>query len=209
MRQHKNFTFLCAPLALIALLIGPAKADIMLGFQPPSQTINVGNTANVDISVSGLGNGASPALGGYDLFINYDSTILTPTGVTFSTRLGDTSLFEALASNSFLPNQVEITETSLLSAASLFAHQSTPDPGFVIATLSFEGVAGGTSSLTFSPPAVGGLVNENGADLTAVLTAGSITVNGSTSTVPEPTSVLLLATVVIGLASQVRCKLRG
>ena len=195
MRNHKLFTKLALVLSLAVTLAGFAKADVKLGFLPNAQTVSVGDTADVDLFISGLGNGVAPALAGYDLFVNYDSTLLTPTGVTFSTRLGDTSLFEALASNSLFPNQVEITEVSLLSAAQLFADQSTIDPGFTIATLSFRALAVGDAGLSIMPAAVGALVDENAAEIAATFQPGSITVNTSSSNVPEPSAIWLALTV--------------
>ncbi|RLI05657.1 hypothetical protein DRO22_02445, partial [Candidatus Bathyarchaeota archaeon] len=54
-----------------------------IGFEPVSQTVPVGESVSVDLVISGLGDGTSPSLAGFDLFIEYDPTILALSDVSF------------------------------------------------------------------------------------------------------------------------------
>jgi len=47
-----------------------------IGFEPGSQIVPVGESVSVNLVISGLGDGESPSLAGFDLFIEYDPTIL-------------------------------------------------------------------------------------------------------------------------------------
>jgi len=64
---------------LVALEALPASA-IIIDFNPPSQSMNVGSTTTVDLIISGVGDGAVPSLGIFDLDIGFDSSILTASG---------------------------------------------------------------------------------------------------------------------------------
>lgn len=185
-------------LASVCLTFWATASSASLIVTPPSQTINLGGDAAVNIDITGLGNGSSPALAAYTgLVISYDSTLLMPISVTFSNRLGDPTdpTQTLLLSNLFLPSAVQLDGVSFLSAAQLFALQSTASNEFTIATLTFQGVADGTSPLDL---AYGALSDENGNSLTETIVNGSVTVGGTSMIMPEPASLALLG---IGLAA--------
>jgi len=187
MNIHKRTLF-----SLVLLSIGfcAAASAAQIGLTPSTQTIAPGGTASVDVVFTGLGNGVAPALAGYDLLIGYDSAVLQPTAVIFTSRLGDVANpAEVLAStNLFFPGTVELAQVSFLDAATLFGLQGTPNPGFVVATVSFLGIGNGTSALT---PSYTSLADEFGNGLTASTAGASVTVSG-VSTVPEPSSWVML-----------------
>jgi hypothetical protein len=163
---------------------------------PAAQTASVNSLVDVEVVVSGLGNGVSPALGAYDLVFDFDPSILSLSSVSFSTRLGDPTdptQTEVAPVNSVTPGAVEIDETSFLSAAQLFALQTSPDGSFTVAALTFNAIAGGTSTVTPVLPA-GGLSDENGNDITSDFTVANATiaVGPSTSGAPEPASGAML-----------------
>jgi hypothetical protein len=178
---------------------------------PASQTVNQGDPVSVDITVGGLGNGVAPALGAFDLIINFNPAVvaLGPAGVSFSSRLGDptnSGQTEVLPTNLIFPGELEIDETSLLTAAQLFALQSSATGDFVVATINFDTIASGTSTLSVTLPA-GGLSDENGNDLTPSFTTddATVTVNGPASVTPEPrTTALLLAAIGLLLVANRR-----
>jgi len=99
----------------------------------------------VDVVVSGLGR--PPSVGAFDLEVVFDPVILSSTGVTFSSFLGDAVLLEALTDFRFLPGSVELAEVSLLLSAELDALQPA---NFTLATLSFSALTSGSTTLTFS-----------------------------------------------------------
>jgi hypothetical protein len=195
MKQTKLFLQIGAVLAALTM---PTSAAV-LSVSPVSQTINVGDTALVNIDVSGLGNGAAPALAAFTgILIGYDGGLLTPTTVTFSNRLGDSGnpIETLLLSNLFFPGAVQLDGASFLTAAELYALQTSPGGTFTLATIAFQGIAAGLSNVTLT---FGSLSDENGLDIMTSTTGGLITVNG-TSAVPEPSTWMLLTSAGAVLA---------
>jgi hypothetical protein len=133
-------------IGVVALLnIKPVHA-VFLSLTPTSATVTTGNIVDLDVSISGLGN--PPSVGTFDLSVGFDSTILSPTSVTFGPLLGDPSLLEALtAFDLSSPGIVEFAEVSLLSPSDLDALQS---PSFSLATISFTAISEGSSPFFFA-----------------------------------------------------------
>jgi hypothetical protein len=169
---------------LFCSLAGTAQA-IVIQFVPAAQTVSLGATVEVDVVISDLAGGAAPSLGAFDLDVTFDPGILAPTAVTFGPFLGDPSLMEAVTGFTFFLGLWDLFETSFLSGLELDALQ--PDP-FLLATLSFEAVGLGTSSLLFSEVILG---DAFGDPLTAASSTGSVTVTGGS--VPAPGTAWLLA----------------
>jgi hypothetical protein len=173
------------------LLWAPSALAVSIGFVPSAQSVGLGQSASVDIVISGLGDGTSPSLGAFDLNVSFDPTILAPTGVTFGIFLGDPDLFEAITAFDLLlaPGVLNVAETSLLLSAELHALQPA---SFTLATLSFDTLARGTSALTLAINP-GGLVDQDAGELRAETSRGSISV------VPEPGTLLLLGLALGGV----------
>ena len=94
---------------------------------------------------------------------------------------------------------VELVEASFLDAASLFALQSTLSSGFVVATIGFDTVGAGSTSLTTQ---VASAADENGNPLTLSTDTGGVTVTPlqPSTEAPEPGAILLLASGLLLLA---------
>ncbi len=90
---------------------------------PDSATVVSGDLLGVDVVISGLGDGDEPSVGAFDLDVSFDSTIFSPTDVTFGPFLGDPDpfAFETLTDFNFLSGVVDLAEVSLLSPAELDA----------------------------------------------------------------------------------------
>jgi hypothetical protein len=183
---------------LVALLAcTPAMAG-RVTYSPLTQSVAQGTPVSVDVLITGLGNGTTPALGGYDLTVFFDSSILTPTTVNFTSRLGDTSdPLQVLSFNNFVLVGgnivgVELVELSFLSASDLFSQQTTANAGFKIATLGFNTGSAGVSTLTTS---VASAADENSNAISLTTDSGSVTVTSTTpaSVTPEPGTILLLS----------------
>ena len=67
----KKVLFLAVVLGFVVFFSLSALA-ITIGFEPVSQIVPVGESVGVNLVISGLGDGESPSLGGFDLFIEYD-----------------------------------------------------------------------------------------------------------------------------------------
>jgi hypothetical protein len=162
-----------------------------ISVQIAPQVVTAGQTLNEDVVISGLG--LPPEVGAFDMFIGFDPSLLVPTNVGFGPFLGDPSLFEALTAFSLNPSNVEAAEVSLLPTADLDTLQSS---SFTLATLSFAALASGTAEFSY----LGGPIDDGN----GMLIFGT----KEFSPVPEPSSILPLATCLVVLAGLVRRKRR-
>jgi hypothetical protein len=135
------------------------------------------------VVVSGLGNGAPPSLGSYDLDVSFDASRLTYASTDFGSLLGGPadSIQGALGGAGL----VDLAEISLLLPAELDALQ--PD-SFSIATLHFSVSAPGASTVSITQALAG---DGFGRPL-SITSLGSARVSGSAA-VPEPSALLVFA----------------
>jgi hypothetical protein len=200
-------------LVLAAALVGlvfaaPARAAVILSFDPASSIVDVGDVVDVDVVVSGLSS-LEEILSAFDLDVTYNNAIVDATGVTFGPHLGDESQSEVINNVIDSPGRIDFAATSLLSDGDLYLMQ--PDP-MVIATLSFVALAPGTTPLIFDPTTppgillVGFMATPIDLDLITAL-PGEITVRERVPT-PEP-STLLLGLVGLLAAGRLRAQRPG
>lgn len=176
----KKFVWLVVLVGFIEVLSTTPALAISLGFAPSSQTVQVGLPITVDVLISDLGAFTEPSVGTFDLDVSFDPAILLPTDVTFGRFLGDPGLFEALTDFTFSPGVVDFAEVSLLSPSQLDSLQLE---NFSLATLSFDTLAVGMSSLTFSQ-----VIVDDAFGMKLDIDPGS----GKVNVVPEPTTMFLL-----------------
>lgn len=187
--------------ALLLVLGGslgaPSVHAITLGFSPSSQTVNVGGLFTTDVVVSGLETGFDEIISAFDFIVTYDASRLSANPVVFGTDLSSTDPFFSFQDSDLsLPGEILLSELSLSSDADLQAYQGD---SVILATLSFTGLGLGTSALDFSFPNVVGL---NFTSLALTANAGSVQVSGgNVAPVPEPSTLLLCATGLAGLAA--------
>jgi hypothetical protein len=169
----------------------PATA-ITIEFIPPSQSVSVGSTTTVDLVISGLGNEEAPSLGGFDLDVGFDPSILSFSGATFGDQLdllGFGSLQDVIAGD----GTVNLFELSFDSAGDLDTLQMN---SFLLATLSFDTLAGGSSALSVTVKALG---DSLGGPLEADVIGGTISSVGDVNGVPEPASLPLISIGMLGM----------
>ena len=183
------------------LLLAPLSSQaISISLNPVSQTVTVGSSFDVTLTISGLGDGIAPSLSAFDTDISFDQTILSFSSVTFGSFLGDPdpASFETITSfdDFTTPGIVNLFEVSLLdgnAATCIFCIPPYLDdlqPGeFTLATLTFNALAAGSSSLGIN---LNALADADANSLTADLNAARVNVDGTNGTVPEPPTLLLL-----------------
>jgi hypothetical protein len=194
--KRVKIVFLCC--VLCVLLWNPAWATTLLSFNPSSSSINVGDSIDVEIRISGFENGVD--LGAFDFNLNFDDTILDFTGYTLGTGLNNNDIDQSL----------DMSTGFNLSELSFLDDFSFQEDEFVLATVSFVGKSIGTSTLSLSDIVLSSAFPLNGVDenpimeISADTDGGSITVIGNSfSAVPEPgTLYLVLMGIIGGLASR-------
>lgn len=189
----------------VALWTAMPASAITLGFTPSSQSINLGNTATVDLVISGLAAGAAPSLGAYDVDVGFDPAVLNFMGAIFGNQLDLFGLgsFQFVTTGAGLINLFELSFDSPAELDSLQADS------FILATLSFDTLSAGNSLLSLS---VNALSDANGDELQSVqIEPGSITSNRVVGTVPEPSSLPLMGIGLLALVTLVtkRAKFAG
>ena len=177
MKKFTQFLMLCA-FGLCVACPGVAKAQgVTLTLTPViSGTIGgIGSTTDYNLNISGLHTNpdiaGSPALGGYNVVLDFNPTIVSFTSVLYGSAVNDFAYTDSSVSG-----QLTLSNQSFSSAATLEGSQAA---SFTVATVTFQGTALGSSAITIDPTT--SLSDENGSSL-AVVVAN----NSSVQVVPEP-----------------------
>ena len=192
-------------LALALVSATSLRAGAVLTIAPQTQTIAAGSAAQVQVRIAGLGLHTAPSLGAFDFDLSFNPALVAFTSLTFGDPvLGDQLDLSGTGSiNSFglqSAGLLEFFEISLDPASVLDSQQAS---GFVLATLSFQALAKGTTSLV---PSLNSTSDSQGMPLNVGLSTGSITV----VTTPEPRTIGLLPLVGAWIAlGSMRCKRRA
>lgn len=181
-KQHsRRASFAAAVLMLLTSLT--ADAVPILEFAPTESSSGVGDSFSVHVFGSDFID-----LFAYQILISYDPTILSPDSITegsFLSSAGTTAFF-----GDFLDGNIVLLD--ILLDATTGASGSG-----VLATLGFTGLASGVSPLVFSDfvlqDSVGGLIEADA--------------RNGTATIPEPSSLALLAIGLLALGGALRSRL--
>lgn len=165
----------------------PAAAQISLSLSANSQTNSVGGFDTYSLIISGLKGNVDlngPALGGYQVTLDYNSSIASLSADTFGTKLSNSGPDYQYDSSS--PGVIQLSEMSYDLPALL---ESSQTASFTLATFTLQGIAPGRTALSFDL-ANTSLSDENGSSLDLInANSGAFTVTA----VPEPGTYALAA----------------
>lgn len=184
----------------LALLLGASRAEaVSLAVTPSANEVGLGQLVSLSIEIAGLGAGPDQSLSSFDLDLRYDPLVLAPVSVLFGTELGVLGV-EAFSSWQLLvgPARVDLAMASLLPSATLDATQ----PGaFVLATVVFQAVALGGSSVFLDQAQLADTSNVPGGNEIVVDEALQAVVN---VVIPEPATILLVGAGLAAVAARRR-----
>lgn len=193
--MFKKLILISAMFAGGALL--PANAAPVLSFSPSSQTVDVGDSFSVSAILSGLESGGlDEALTAFDVTVGFDSSVLQINSLLIDLTPFYIN-FTGIENVSFASNSVQWNVFSVDSDSDLQAAQGD---SVTLGILSFTALSAGTSALAFDINS--SLTGLSFADLRQTTLDGSVTV----SSVPEPTTMMLLGLGALGMVGAKRRK---
>jgi hypothetical protein len=163
-----------------ALFANFSAQAVSLDLRPASSSFGLGESVQVELRISGLGDATAPSLGAYDFLLAFNPAVLGFDGFTF----GDSILGNQLDLTGFgtvsgfdggVPGQLNVFEISLDLANDLNALQAGE---FALGTISFNTLGNGTSGMQFTSALFS---DATGKSVAVQLGSGSVNV-------PEPVS---------------------
>jgi len=174
---------------IAALGVASLRADAATLALEPASAGPVSGTIVLDVLVGGLGGTPTTSVGGYDLRLTYDPSLVAFVGFTYQPALGVFPA-EANVASSGGAGLIDFAAVSYLDAVVLAGQQGA---GFVLGQITLQAVGLGTAVLSFTRTEL--------ADGFGLALLPITAVSGATlEVVPEPSLAGLLGAGLAGLA---------
>lgn len=175
-----------------AIFITTLSHAITIGFDPASQDVVLGNTASINLVISDLGDNIAPSLGGFDIDITYNPAILSLSSVVFGNQV---DIFGFGQSDQFVIFESGGVNIFELSYDDPFDLEDLQPSSFILATLSFNTIGYGTSSMDITNI----ILSDEWAEPLFADTTTSGRINVTHAAVPEPSIFFLVVSGLIGM----------
>ena len=136
-------------LLAISLSLATAQAQALtLSLTPSTSAVTTGDNFSLDLIAADLGDGIAPSIGGFDIDLAFDPSLLGFTGYVLDDHLGDFALFEAedFSGGDLGGGMANLLVLSYLPAVDLDAIQSD---NFRLARLDFVALSAGSGTVSF------------------------------------------------------------
>lgn len=162
-------------LLLTLLLWVPATTAQAVSLSLEPANVTTAGPFSLDLIASGLGAGVAPSIGGFDVTLGFDDTLLSFASVAFGTEFGTAIMGTG-------PNGPGNTRAFLVSLSSAAVLDAAQGANVLLASFTFDVASAGTSTVTIASQ----LISDAFGNQIPIDALGSATVNA----VPEPSAAL-------------------
>lgn len=158
---------------------------VTIDLLPDHNPVAPGSSVNLEVRISGLNDSNAPALGDYDLNLNYDANLLHVAAISWGNQLDLAGFGSLQDANTSVPGIINLFEISLDDPWLL---NNTQAGSFTLFNVVFTTIANGSAALSIDINAIGDAFGNS----LATDAINNARVQITAVKMPEPSSLLLL-----------------